>query len=378
MIKILHVVPALGSGGIEKIIYDYYLHLNRDKFRFDFIVYGDEVGKLEKEFLKMGSNVYHIPPKKKSIYKSLSQMKKIILNGGYDVIHAHQQETGIFPIYYARKANIKTRITHSHIAFREENKLEKLIYKIINPILKHMTTHYFACGLDAGRFLWGNDLVQKNKVFIMNNAIDVKRFEFNQSLRQSIRKSLNIDNKLVIGNVGRFSFQKNHEFLIKIFYEIYKSNKDSVLLLVGEGELEGKVRNLVNSLGIESAVKFVGYSDKIYELLQAMDVFVLPSRYEGLPIAIVESQASGLYSIVSENITKQVKLTDLVHYIPLSETPKYWSEYILNNINMEVKRNRYSDEIIKKGYDINKTVKQLEEIYMSAQTNKKVNRMRAL
>ena len=237
MIKILHVVPALGSGGIEKIIYDYYLHLNRDKFRFDFIVYGDEVGKLEKEFLKMGSNVYHIPPKKKSIYKSLSQMKKIILNGGYDVIHAHQQETGIFPIYYARKANIKTRITHSHIAFREENKLEKLIYKIFNPVLKYMTTHYFACGLDAGKFLWGNDLVQKNKVFIMNNAIDVKIFEFNQSLRQSIRKSLNIDNKLVIGNVGRFSFQKNHEFLIKIFYEIYKSNKDSVLLLVGEGEL---------------------------------------------------------------------------------------------------------------------------------------------
>lgn len=363
MIRVLHIVPALIGGGVENLLLNYYSHMDRDKFKFDFIVHGENIGVLESTFESLNSKIYHIPTKHESFFKNLKAMKQIIMDGNYDVVHAHQGTVGVFPMYYAKKAGVKVRITHSHIAYVKKNFFEKIIDIILLPFLKRYSTHWFACGLDAGRFLWGDKAVEKGKVIVMKNAIEIDKFTFNADLRNRKRKKLGVNDKFVIGNVGRFSYQKNHEFLIKVFSEIYKINNNAILLLVGGGELEGDIREQVKNLGLSEAVKFLGIRNDVHELLQAMDVFLLPSRYEGLGIVYIEAQAAGLVTFGSDVVVpKEAKVTDLMYFIPLEKPAEYWAQKVLEHSDGYERRNT-SEKIEKCGFDIRKEAKKLEEIY---------------
>lgn len=364
MIKVLHIVSSLDGGGVENLLFNYYTHMDRDKFKFDFIVHGDNIGVLESNFKKLNSTIYHIPTKHESFLRNLNAMKQIITDGDYDVVHAHQGTIGVFPMYFAKKAGVKVRITHSHIAYMERTCFEKIIDMILLPFLKEYSTYWFACGLDAGRFLWGARAVEKGKVIVINNAIDIDKFTFNANLRDQKRKELGIDGKFVIGNVGRFTYQKNHEFLIKVFSEIYKLNKNAILLLVGGGELEADIKEQIINLGLSEAVKFLGIRNDVPHLLQAMDVFLLPSRYEGLPVVLVETQAAALKSIASDVITQEVKVTNYLNYISLERDPQYWANEVLKYVD-GYNRNNTSAEIKKGGYDIRLEAGKLERIYIN-------------
>lgn len=362
MIKVLHIVSALNGGGVENLLLNYYTHMDKDRFKFDFIVHGDNIGALESNFKRLNSAIYHIPSKHESFLKNLSAMKQIITDGNYDVVHVHQGTIGVFPMYYAKKAGVKVRINHSHIAYKEKTFFEKIIDILFLPFLKKYSTHWFACGLDAGRFLWGDKAVENGKVIVMNNAIDIDKFTFNADMRRRKRKELALDDKFVIGNVGRFTYQKNHEFLIKIFSEIHQKDNSAVLLLIGEGEFEEDVKEQVKNLGLSEAVKFLGIRNDVPELLQAMDVFLLPSRYEGLPVVLVETQAAALKSVASDTITKEVKVTNYLDYISLERDPEYWANEVLRYRD-GYERYNTSEEIKNGGYDIRLEAGKLEQIY---------------
>lgn len=365
MIRILHIVPELDGGGIENLLLNYYKHMNRDKFIFDFIVHGNRVGILESDFQKMNSKVFHIPTKHESIKSHINTMKKIIKNGNYDVIHAHQGTIGAIPMYYAKRAGIKIRITHNHMAYMEESITKKIVNLFLLPLLKKTSTHWFACSLDAGRFLWGNKAVEQGKVIIMKNAIDINKFAFNSIKRSKIRKELGIEGKFVIGCVGRLSYQKNHEFLINIFEEIYKKNKNSVLLLVGRGELEEEIKEQVKNLDLVEAVRFLGVRDDVADLLCAMDVFLLPTRYEGLGIVYIEAQASGIETFGSSIVVpNEAKVTELMHFIQLEKTYESWADEVLK-YNNKNQRDNINEELKKAGYDIKIEAKKLELLYMN-------------
>lgn len=362
MIRILHIVPFLDGGGVENLLLNYYKRMDKNSYKFDFIVHGSEIGSLESVFESYGSKIFHIPPKRENLKENLRRMKSIINKGDYDVIHVHQGIMSFIPIYYARKCGIKVRIAHSHMDYKERPIFMKIIDTILLPILKNNATHWFACGRDAGKSLWGKKAVDEGKVFIMKNAIEVDRFKFNSKVREDVRRELGLDGKFVIGNVARLSYQKNHEFLIRVFNDIYKKNKDSVLLLVGKGELEIDINNLVKELDLQDAVKFLGIRDDVHRLLQGMDIFVLPSRYEGLPVAMIETQASSLMSIISDCITDEVKATNLIKFVSLEETYEFWSDKILEYYN-GYKRYDTKKEMEKSGYDISNQVTVLEDIY---------------
>jgi len=363
MIRILHIVPALDGGGIENLLLNYYTHMDRSRFTFDFIVHGKNIGVLEPIFEGMGSMVFHIPTKREGIVKNLLAMKHIIDGGNYDIVHAHQGAIGAFPMFFAKRAGVKGRITHSHMAYMHESRLRGLVNRVLLPYLKMYSTDWFACSSDAGSSLWGAEAVQSGKVHTMNNAIDVDKFTFSSEVRNNVRKELHMEGKFVIGCVGRLSFEKNHEFLISIFCDIHEKDRDARLCLVGRGELENDIREQVQKLGLNDAILFLGVRNDVPQLLQAMDVFVLPSRYEGLGIAYIEAQAAGLVCFGSDLVVpREAAVTDLMHYISLEESPEHWASEVMKLKTGSARRNT-KDEISSKGYEIRVEAKKLEQYY---------------
>ena len=264
----------------------------------------------------------------------------------------------------AKECGIKVRLAHSHQAFMAETIKAKLIRLLVTPITKMYATDLFACGNDAAQWMWGKKDYKSGHVHIMTNAIDIKNFEFSESTRQEMRKVLGIENKFVIGNVARFSYQKNHKFLIDIFQELKSKNKDAVLLLVGGGELEKEIKSKVELFDLEDSVFFLGIRNDVPRLMSAMDAFVLPSYFEGLPVTLVEAQAAALPSYVSNAITKEVGITDYIKYISISSSPSEWAEKILEANEFERKDNY--DLISKGGYNIEKESNEMYRWYSCA------------
>ena len=232
---------------------------------------------------------------------------------------------------------------------------------MFKPLLKKYATDYFACSKLAGEWLFGKENVENGKVKIIHNAVDYQKFKMNEEVRNSIRKELNIEDKLVIGHVGRFTNQKNHTFLIDIFNEIHKKNSNSVLMLVGIGEKEDEIKEKVKKLEIEQNVLFMGFQDNVNELMWAMDVFLMPSLYEGLPVVGVEAQATGMPCFMSKDVvTDEVKITEGVKFISLNETAEKWAEEILNS---DLERKDTRDDLKKAGYFIDDMAGELADFY---------------
>lgn len=360
MLKVLHTIPALDGGGADRILYDYTTRM-MDEFQFDFIVHTDYVGILETELISKGCRIFHIPPLHENKNEYKRRIEEIIRDGKYDIIHVSQGYRGLFFLYYAKKYGVKTRIAHSHMAYIPESLKEKIIRNISTVFVKYLATNLFACGNDAAKWMWGKKAFHHDKVFIMKNAIDTKRFAFSEDKRSQIRKEFNVEGKFVIGNVARFSYQKNHEFLIHTFSEIKKSRENAVLMLVGRGELESDVKKQVEELGIQDSVIFTGVRNDVPDLLNAMDVFALPSRFEGLPVILVEVQANGLPTLVSEHVTREIDICTNINYLPLSIEQWVESLSILEMVRDEKSLNSVS----KQGYNIEIEAEKIKKIYLA-------------
>lgn len=360
-IRVLQVVTHMNRGGLETMLMNYYRNIDRSKIQFDFLTHRPENEKkdYDDEIRSLGGRIYHMPvlnPFSPGYMKSLDKFFKE--HKEYKIVHSHLDCLSAYPLKAAKKNGVPVRIAHSHNTSQEKN-LKYLIKDYAKKQIPKYATHLFACGQEAGKWMFG-----KHKFQIMNNAIDAKKFIYNEEVRREKRKELDLEGKFVIGHVGRFNVQKNHEFLIDIFYQIQKKESNAVLLLVGNGELEEKIKDKVRRLGLEEKVIFYGISERIYEILQAVDVFVFPSLFEGLGIALVEAQAAGIECFASLGvIPHEAKVTDHCHFVSLDESSEQWAEYILKNKKYK-KNNTYVD-IKNHGYDIEKNVKKLEEFYIN-------------
>ena len=361
-IRIAQIMGKWVGGGVEAVVMNYYRHIDRNKIQFDFICDDDSTCIPKEEIENLGGKVILIPPYQK-VLKYHKELKKVLKEGQYKIVHSHINALSVFSLWAAKSAKVPVRIAHSHSTSNKKEWKKTLLKNILRPFSKIFATDYFCCSELAGRWLFGNKTYDQGKVYLLNNAIDVDKFKYNEKVRKAKRKELNIKDKdLVIGHIGRFVKQKNHEFLIDIFNEIHKQNKNTILLLAGDGPLKEEIQNKVKKIGLEKNVQFLGQRNDANELYQAMDAFVLPSLYEGLPVVGVEAQASGLPCFFSTDMTKETKILDSTQFIELTKRPAEWAELILKKTKKNQRKNAI-ETISKNNFNINIEAKKLQENY---------------
>ena len=356
-IRVLHIVSYMGRGGLETMIMNYYRHVDRAKVQFDFLVHRDFTAEYDNEILALGGNIYHVPmlnPFSPSYFKALDSF---FSEHHYDIVHSHLDCLSAYPLKIAERHGVKTRIAHAHNSGQDHN-LKYLVKAYAKRQIPRYATNLFACSIAAGKWMF-----PKYEFQVLKNAIDARQFIFNPEKAKEIKKKLGVQGKFVIGHVGRFNPQKNHSFLVDVFSFVQKMEKNSVLLLAGSGEEETKIEAKVKKRGMYDKVIFLGSRYDIPEVLQAMDVFVFPSRYEGFGIAAAEAQAAGVPCILSDRIPRECRLTDKVEFLSLKMSPREWAEHIIR-YKGSLKKNEYST-ICGAGYDITDNVKKLEEFYLS-------------
>lgn len=357
--KILTIVTTkFDISGITNSVMNYYRYMDKSDMKIDFLVPNKVSNRLRDEIESNGGRIFELLMRNKNPFLYIKQLEKIIRKGGYDIVHAHgNSSTLAVEMYAAKRAGAKVRIAHSRNTTCKYLTLDKLL----RPIFNKTYTHGFACGVEAGKWLF-----EANPFTVITNGNDIDKFAFDEKTRNDFRQKYNLQDKKVIGHVGSFNYQKNHEFLINTFYELLKFDSNCVLVLVGEGDLKPSIEQKVVELGMEDKVIFTGKSFEVEKLLQAMDIMVLPSRYEGLPNVVVEWQIACLPSLVSDKVTSEAKLTDLVEFESLDKTPKDWA-YKINKIEI-INRSTISEEvqrgITKAGFNVKQNAIDLKNIYI--------------
>ncbi len=361
-IRILQCIPGnIGCGGIETFIMNVYRNIDRSKVQFDFLVHGNGKNYFEEEIKQLGGNIYRVPFIKH--YREYSkQITKVLTEKKYETIHIHCMYANIYlDVKMAKKCKVKNIIVHSHSA-NTNLKKRKIVQWLLKDKLTKVSDYRLACSKEAANWMFSHKVVKNGEYKIINNAIYVEDYQFNPTVREEIRKELQLEGKFVVGHVGRLSLAKNHRFLLEVFKEILKKEKNAVLLLIGEGELKEVIKQKAEKLELLDKVIFIGNSEKVEDFLQAMDVFVFPSIFEGFGLAALEAQITGLKCFLSDNITKEVDVTETVKFIPLKKTAEQWAKIILDN---SVYKRENREKIAKeKKYDIIDTTKQLEKFYL--------------
>lgn len=361
-IRIAHIIGKWIGGGVESVVMNYYRHIDRTKIQFDFICDEDSTNIPYEEIDKLGGKVILIPPYQKVI-KYHKELKRVFKEENYRIVHSHINTLSVFSLFAAKCAGVPVRIAHSHSTTNKKEKKKNLMKQVLRPFSKIFATNYMCCSELAGRWLFGNKEYDKGNVYLLNNAIDLDKFKYDEKIRENKRKELNIDDDtLVIGHVGRFVEQKNHRFLIDIFNEVHKQKENSILLLAGQGPLMEEMKEKVRNLGLEKNVKFLGQRDDISELYQAFDIFCLPSLYEGLPVVGVEAQATGNLCVFSNEMTKETKVLKTTEFLSLDQSTKKWADNILKN-GKKYKKINTRNEVADNGFDIYVEEKKLENYY---------------
>lgn len=353
--RVLHCLASMNRGGAETFIMNMFRVIDKEKIKFDFLLNTDE-GAYINEIKFLGGNVYVVPPRSLNI---ISYCRSINIffkkhKDEFDAVHIHTSSLSSLEIlYYAKKMRVSRRVIHSHNTV-QKGIIHNGLHWINKLILKYVANTYLACSKVAADWLYEYTGVYEKSI-IVNNGIDVEVFSFNEMSRKEIRVSLGIDKQaIVIGHVGRFDEVKNHTFLLKIFKEYFKLNNNSFLVMVGIGPLKADCEKEAEDLGLLQNVRFTGLKSDIYRYLSAFDYFVFPSLYEGLPVALVEAQTSGLTVVCSDKVSKEARLSEGLTYFPLNKTPFQWAEYIYNL--KRVQRIDAKKQVVENGYAIQSTV----------------------
>lgn len=358
-IRVLQVVTCMDRAGLETFLMNLYRNLDRERVQFDFLVHRPHEADYEEEIRALGGRIFRVPrqnPLSSSYKKALNDF--FFSHPEYRIVHAHLDCLSALPLSAAKAAGIPVRIAHSHNSNQDKDlKLPlKLIWKKKIP---SAATHLFACGEEAGKWMFGGAAFQ-----VVRNGIDVNAFCYNETVRQECRRELGIsDDTFVMGHVGRFEAAKNHTFLLDIFQEFRKKNPKSTLLLVGDGSLRSEVEQKAEAEGLKDKVIFTGVRSDTSRLYQAMDCFVMPSRYEGLPVVLVEAQAADLPCVISEGVPKESIFTERSARIPLSSGAQIWSETIEKLGKGE--RKDQTARLKAAGYDAKENAREMQKFYES-------------
>lgn len=363
-VKVLYFVDRMLRGGIQTFVLENWKHMDHNKVKIDFLLLDDGVDyELEDILIKLGSDVYKLKgiwirkPKDFIPYrKALDDFFRD--HHDYKVIHLHSSSKNYMVLEFAKKYGINTRIAHSHnIGFQTSSKNQIIIGNLFKPLLCHYATDFFACSENAGKWLFGN-----RKVTVLKNAVDINKYRFSKEKSKIMKRELGLEGNKVIGHVGRFTHQKNHKFLIRIFEELLKIDETYRLILVGEGTLKDSIQEQVKKMGVSDKVLFLGFKSNVEDYMQAMDMFVFPSEFEGLGLVLIEAQASGLPCFTSKDVVpEEAKVSDLLTYIPLKDNPKEWAAIIHSK---HYERITPEESISQRGYSIEQTAKYLEEYYL--------------
>lgn len=361
-IRVLHYAPGFNSGGIESRLLDWYRNIDRKKIEFNLLKLNsiDDTYNL-REFKQLGGQTYNLPTFE--IRNSFEYFKKLNLffkENQFDVVHVHDLSTGVFVLLAAKKAGIKCRILHSRTTAYLPNEKNEIIKKVLKPLTRVFATDYFACSYEAG--VWAFGKKRANLVKIINNGIQTERFEFSQMIRKKIQSELGIENKFVVGSIGRLSAQKNILFLVDIFTEILYRNKNAVLVIVGEGSMRLEIEKKITGYGIEDSVFLVGEKSNVWEYYMAFDVFVGTSYFEGFGTTAIESQATGTPTVLSTGFPAVVCISDFATRIDLDAGIDKWVDAII-----AFKENRFNSNAISivenSGYSAKNVSKYLESFY---------------
>lgn len=363
-VRVLNLFTNMNRGGAETMVMNYYRNLDRSKIQFDFLVHREQRGIFEDEIESLGGRIYRMPPvhpKYFSIYKN--KIREFLRqHTEYKIIHGHMSELGVLVYEAAKEFGIPVRIVHAHNAKMDWD-IKALFRIYFKNRMKKSISHMFTCGEEAGKWLFGRK--NARDFVLMKNAIDYEKFEYNKTISEKYRKELGIHNKFVIGHIGRFNKQKNHNFLIDIFSEIVKMHNESVLILVGDGDLRLEIDKKAEKLGIKDKVKFLGVRTDTEQLINSFDIFLFPSLFEGVPVTLIEAQANGLPCIVSSGVPVECDITKLVKFIPLDMGKENWAKIVLAYKN-NVKRINTKQALINSGYEIKQSANWLSDYYLNS------------
>jgi len=357
MERILQVVTYMGRGGIESMLMNYYRCMDRTQLQFDFLVHREFRADFDDEIETMGGRIYRIPPMNPASHSYRKALADFFRQHSYRVVHCHLNYMSGIILHAAKKVGIPVRIAHAHTANMAPG-WKQVVRRLCKYLIPVTATHLFSCSTDAGKAVFGSW-----RFSILANAIDTESFTPNGVFRDQMRIELKLDEAFTVMHIGRMIYAKNHEFLLNTFEEVLAIKPDTKLVIVGDGELRSEIEARVSEFP-KGSVMLLGTRTDISNLLQAADVFVFPSHFEGLPVTLIEAQAAGLPCIKSDNVTNEAVVTNLVTSLPLGD-PKLWAEEILKKRG--IPSTDQSQAIIDSGYDIHTAAKKLENFYLNGE-----------
>lgn len=337
MIRVLHYIGKLEYGGSQSFVMEMYRKINREKIQFSFVTFPDQKVGFYDEIIDLGGIVYECPQYNGRNHILFVRWWEQFFSEHpeYKILHGHVRSVASIYIPIAKKHGVIT-IAHSHSTSNGKG-VTAVIKNILQYSVRFQADYLFACSTEAGRWMYGKRAVKKDNYKFIPNGIDIRRFCYNPIERAQVREELGLAGKKIIGHIGRATAPKNHSFLLDVMKEVLKRDKSILLLIVGDGELLERIKQKARELDIADNVIFTGARNDADRIYSAIDTFVFPSLWEGLPISVVEAQANGLNCLVSDRVTSDVKLTDSVHYVPLEKGPAYWADCVIDLLKCERK-----------------------------------------
>lgn len=361
-IRVLQVLGKLQIGGAETLVMNMYRNIEQSKIRFDFLVHGNEIGDYEKEIIRNGGKVYHIPKYKLiNHHQYKKELNKIFKKNKYDIVHCHIRSTATIILRNAKKYNI-VRIAHSHATSNGKG-IKAITTNIMQFGIRYNSDYFFACSQKAAKWLFGKKKSLGEKCIIINNGIDSQKFKYNDKFRNEIRRKYNVDpTTFLIGHIGRFEQIKNHDFIVKIAKKLCKENKKISFMLCGEGKLKKSIVKKTKKYNLDKNIIFAPATKDIHKYYSAFDMFILPSKKEGLGIVLIEAQSCGVYSLTSNGIPKEACVSNKIKQLELNE--KIWIKEIINYLQKQKNENTVYNENFKL-YDIKEICNKVERLYFS-------------
>lgn len=333
MERIAVVMGKMHSGGKKNLVMEYYRNIDRSKIQFDFICDSDSNSIPKEEIEQLGGRVYEVAPYQ-NIFKNLIDIRKVCKRNNYKIIHGYNGTMNIFAMFIGWICGIPIRINES-ISMAHSADRKTIIKNMLKPFSRCFSTHYMANGEVCGRWQFGDKLYDQGKVSVFKTVIDTEKHNYDVELRNECRRNFNIEDNIVIGHIGRLTEQKNTLFIIDIFNEIYKREKKAKLLIIGDGNLREEMLTKIKKLGIVEAVLYLGRREDIHQFYNAMDCFLLPSLYEGLPVVGIEAECCGLPMFFSTEIPKESSACDDIgFFIELEKEAGYWAKFILEKVKV--------------------------------------------
>lgn len=363
-IRVLHIVQRLEAGGTQALLMNIYRNIDRNKIQFDFLVEYPNKYFYDDEVLSLGGRVFYSTVRVDyNLIKFKRMFSMLLKNENYKIIHMHMSNVGYICFKEAKKQGVPIRIAHNHNNGSDFG-IKTFPRYILGKLYTVYATNFFACSKEAGEFRF------KNKpYYVMKNGINSAKFIYNQDTRNIIRNKLKLNDKLVVGHIGRFHKQKNHMFLLDIFYKLHQKEKKSILLLIGDGDLKEKIQKKIEQLNLKEHVILLGNIKNVNEILQAIDILLLPSLFEGLGIVAIEAQAASTPVLCSDTVSKDVEISPICYKYSLNKSSNDWANKVLEISRNNISRKNMQSYIKAAGFDIYDVTLTLQNFYLSEYDN---------